>query len=215
MVKLGAVVLLLVIGASACSSAGGEQADDEYGALVEACDLVDPATVTALAEGLGETAPRQQPVRATTDRVDMVECRHEFGNPDSVPITRPYDEFEPDTPGTPAYRYVSVTAMRYHDADGQSGTDLARHFLASDPQPKVPDVEALGLDDGDIAQRPNGVVSLTKIRAVDANLVLVIDYGGANNDAKPAGMPVDAGRAGALRLLSDAAARRPCPEPGC
>jgi hypothetical protein len=55
--------------------------------LVEACDLVDPATVAALAVGLAETAPRQQPNRFLTDRHDSTECRHEFGDHESVPIT--------------------------------------------------------------------------------------------------------------------------------
>ncbi|GAA1285616.1 hypothetical protein GCM10009634_33760 [Saccharothrix xinjiangensis] len=207
--RLGVVILLLVTCAPACSSA-----DAEYGVPVEACGLVDPATVAALADGLTGTTPRQEPVRTLTDRVDVIECRHEFGGPDTVSIP-PYDELAPDTPGTPAYRYTSVTAMRFHEVDDESGTDIARHFLASDPQEKVPNLAGLGLDDGDIGQRLNGVASYTRIRAVDANLVLVIDYGGANSDAKPAGLPADVRRAGALRLLADAAARLPCPEPDC
>ena len=97
----------------------------------------------------------------------------------------------------------------------QSGTELARHWLKSDPQPRVPDLVVLGLDDGDIEQRYNGVESFTRIRAVDANVTLVIEYGGANAGAKPPGMPAAEGRDGALRLLSDAAARRPCPASGC
>ncbi|WP_156077369.1 hypothetical protein [Saccharothrix sp. NRRL B-16314] len=215
--RLGVVALLLATGVSACSSAGGEQADDgEYGVLVEACDLVDPVTIAALAGGLAETASRlrQQSGRELTDRVDKTTCHHQFGGSDSVPIA-PYDEFAPDTPGTPAYRYVLVTAMRHHAGDGQSGTDLARDWLASDPQARVPDITALGLDDGDIMQRPNGVESYTRIRAVDANLTLLIEYGGADIGAKPAGMPSGEGRDGALRLLTDAAARRPCPTSDC
>lgn len=90
--------------------------------------------------------------------------------------------------------------MRHHAADGRSGTELARHCLASDPRPRVPDIA--GLDDGDIEQRPNGVESFSRIRAVDANLSLLIEYGGSDTGAKPVGMPSGEGRDGALRLLA-------------
>ncbi|MBB5805737.1 hypothetical protein F4560_005505 [Saccharothrix ecbatanensis] len=220
MVRLGVVALLLATGVSGCSSAGGEaggeQTDGEYGVLVEACDLVDTATVAVLARGLAKTVSRQgqRSGRQLSDRVDMTTCHLQFGGSDSLPIA-PFDEFAPDTPGTPARRHVVVTAMRHHAVDGQSGTELARHWLTSDPQERVPDITALGLDDGDITQQPNGEESYTRIRAVDANLTLEIEYSGANIGAKPAGMPSDEGREGALRLLTDAAARRPCPISDC
>ncbi|HEX6352210.1 hypothetical protein [Actinophytocola sp.] len=216
MIRLGVVALLLATGVTGCSSAGGEQAgDDEYAVLVEACDLVDPATVAELADGLAETVPRQpEPSRTQNDQLDSTVCRQEFGDSGSVPIT-PFDEFAPDTAGTPAYRYISVTASRFHAVDGQTGSELARYAIASDPQAQVPDVAALGLDDGDIKQRFNGMESFTRIRAIDENLVLLIEYGGANIGAKPPGIPAITGRDGALRLLADAAARRPCPTPDC
>lgn len=216
MVRLGVVTLLLAFGVSACSSAGGEHTDDEYEVLVEACDLVDPETVAALVGSLAESAerPRDEPSPVRTNRVEATTCRHEFGDSDSVPITR-FDEFAPDTPGTPAGRYVSITAMRHHAVDGRSGAEHARHWLKSDPQTRIPDLAALGLDDGDIAQHPQGVESFTRIRAIDANLKLLIEYGGANIGARPAGMPEGEGRDGALRLLADAAARCKCPTLDC
>jgi hypothetical protein len=217
--RLGVVAAVLAAGLTACTSSGGDQVEDrEYGVAVEACDLVVPTTAAILAEELTETPPgsqpRPEPTRVSTERVDMTVCRHDFGDPDHVPIA-PHDDLARDTPGTPLYRYTSVTAMRFRAADGQSGTELARHWLASDPQPRVPDLAALGLDDGDITQRQNGVQSFTRIRAVDANLALVIEYGGANGGATPTGMPAEASRRGALRLLTEAAARRPCVKSDC
>jgi hypothetical protein len=43
----------------------------------------------------------------------------------------------------------------------------------------------------------------------------MIEYGGANIGAKPAGIPSGEGRDGALRLLTDAAALHPRPTPDC
>ncbi|NUT93331.1 MAG: hypothetical protein HOY78_15055 [Saccharothrix sp.] len=214
--RLGVVALVLAAFLTGCTSSGDQVDDREYGATVEACDLVVQTTAAILAEELTETppSPSPEPTRTSTERVDMTVCRHAFGDPDHVPIA-PYDERARDTPGTPLYRYTSVTAMRFHAADGQSGTELARHWLTSDPQPKVPDLATLGLDDGDITHRQNGVQSYTRIRAVDANLALIIEYGGANGNAKPPGMPAEASRRGALRLLTEAAARRPCTKSDC
>ncbi|GAA0248462.1 hypothetical protein GCM10010492_55410 [Saccharothrix mutabilis subsp. mutabilis] len=46
-------------------------------------------------------------------------------------------------------------------------------------------------------------------------MFLTVEYGGANGNAKPQGMPADESREGALRLLTGAASRLPCPNTGC
>ncbi|CAL9431356.1 hypothetical protein SUDANB95_02041 [Actinosynnema sp. ALI-1.44] len=209
MVRLGVVALLLATVASACAAE-----EPEYVSLIEACDLVDPGTVTALSRGLPAAPPRQEPIRSLDQRGDMIECRHEFGDHRTVP-TEPYDELAPDKPGTPAYRYVTVTVMRYRAGDGRSATGNARHRLASDPQAKDPAITDAGLDDGDVMHQYNGVESYSRVRAVDHNVFLTVEYGGANGNARPQGMPADESREGALRLLTGAASRLPCPKPEC
>ncbi|MEU7530092.1 hypothetical protein AB0A74_30500 [Saccharothrix sp. NPDC042600] len=209
MVRLGVVALLLATVASACAAE-----EPEYVSLIEACDLVDPGTVTALSRGLPAAPPSREPVRFSDDRVDMVECRHEFGDSGNVPVL-PHDDWAPDTPGTPLYRYVTVTVMRYRAGDGRSATGNARHHLASDPQAKDPAITGAGLDDGDVMHKYNGVQSYSRVRAVDHNVFLTVEYGGANGNARPQGMPADESREGALRLLTGAASRLPCPKPGC
>ena len=105
--------------------------------------------------------------------------------------------------------------MRYHGADGQTGTELARHGLASDPRNVIPNLTALGFDTGDIEDSTNGGQSFTRIQAADANLFLLIEYGGGNSGAEPAGIPTDESHDGALELLTNAADRLPCPTPNC
>lgn len=209
MVRLGVVALVLATVASACAVE-----EPEYVSLIEACDLVDPGAVTALSRGLPAAPPRQEPIRSLTDRGDVIDCRHQFGDSTNVPI-EPYDELAPDKPGTPVYRYVAVTVMRYRAGDGRSATGNARHRFASDPQAKDSAITDLGLDDGDIAHQHNGVVSFTRVRAIDHNVFLMVEYGGANGNAKPQGMPADESREGALRVLAGVASRLPCPKPDC
>ncbi|GAA0248457.1 hypothetical protein GCM10010492_55400 [Saccharothrix mutabilis subsp. mutabilis] len=72
--------------------------------------------------GLPAARPSREPTRFADDRIDIVECRHEFGDSGDVP-TEPYDEPAPDKPGT---------------------LGNARHGLASDPQAKDPAITGAG-----------------------------------------------------------------------
>lgn len=210
MVRLGVVAVLLATTLSACVSIDGEPVGESgYGTLVDACDLLDQATVGSLDGGIPERTVDRTRLsgRARADDVDSTQCGYEFGVPATIPST-PYDVSAPNAVGTPEYRSVTVTVMRFRDKDGKSGLELARRWLDLFRQDPVPDLAVLGFDDGSITQHDDGVSSYTQVRVIGADLVLEIEYGGANSDAKPPGMPGAESRAGALRLLVDAASRK-------
>lgn len=159
--------LAALLATGACGAGSNEGQTESYAEHIEACHLLMPTTVTALAQNL----PESTPARIEVTRINNFErtiCKREFGR---VPATRPpYDEFARPKAGEPAYRAIELDVQRFGALDGQTGEERARHWLKSWEQGEVV------RDVGEVPARENAGV----IYAIDRNVALVMRYHGEN-----------------------------------
>ncbi|TCO65290.1 hypothetical protein EV192_1011078 [Actinocrispum wychmicini] len=199
----GVACLVLAILLAGCGS--DASASDEYRAHVDACKLLNQDTLQLLAAGLpGSATDSATPPSITAD---VSTCKRGFGNPTDVVLHG--STKSGNTPGSPAYRYVSVEAQRFDDRGGQSGLDRARYFLQQYSTPAAD----IGAGQKDFEQKyttfeANGISHAT-LWAITKNLVVHIEYGGGNIRSVPDGIAEQEARDGVQKLTADAAARLP------
>lgn len=195
--------LALAILLAACGS--DASASDEYHAHVDACKLLNQDTVGSLAAGLSASSTDAATPPSIT--ADVSTCKRAFGNPADVVLAG--NTKSGSTPGTPAYRYVSVETQRFDDRGGQSGVDRARYFIQQYGAPSAD----IGAGQNDFEQKyvtfeANGISHAT-LWAITKNLVVHMEYGGGNIRSVPDGIPEQDARDGVQKLTADAAARLP------
>ena len=152
---------------AACGAGSAESHTEAHSKHIEACDLLVPSTVTALAEQLPESTPATTEV-TRINNFERTTCKREFG---SAPTTRPpYDEGAPPKAGEPAHRSIELDVQRFGELDGQTGEERARHWLKSWEE---------GEPLRDVGEVPARYIAGV-VYAIDRNVALIVRYDGAN-----------------------------------